>query len=100
MPYPGGNILSLASGGALYVRDPHETLVEEQLNNGAFFPLTDDDWKLILPYLVENERLFRIRVKEDLLTVDGEVRTPDEVYTKVAPARDEAVDAELEALGD
>ena len=26
MPYPGGNLLSLASGGAIYVRDPHRTL--------------------------------------------------------------------------
>jgi len=100
MPYPGGNLLSLASGGALYVRDPHKTLLDEQLNKGAFFPLTDDDWKLLLPYLDENERLFGVRVKEDLLTADGKVRAPEEVYTKVAPARDEVVDAELEVLGD
>ena len=30
MPYPGSNLLSLASGGAIYVRDPHRTLVDEQ----------------------------------------------------------------------
>ena len=35
MPYPGGNLLSLASGGAIYVRDPHRTLIDEQFNGGA-----------------------------------------------------------------
>ncbi len=100
MPYPGANLLSLASGGAIYVRDPKKTLVEDQLNNGMFLRLTDADWKLLLPYLEENERLFGIRIKEDLLTVDGEERSFGSVYRKVAPARDEEVEAELEALGD
>ena len=49
LPYPGGNLLSLASGGAIYVRDPHRTLVEDQLNGGMYGPLTEEDWKLILP---------------------------------------------------
>jgi len=35
-PYPGSNIFSLASGGAIYVRDPNRKLVEEQLNGGQF----------------------------------------------------------------
>ncbi len=47
MPYPGSNLLSLASGGAIYVRDPHRTLVDEQLNGGAYRPLRPADWKLI-----------------------------------------------------
>lgn len=46
-------------------------------------PLTDADWDLILPYLQENERLFDINIDKDLLTVDGEVRPPAEVYRKV-----------------
>ena len=71
MPYPGSNLLSLASGGAIYIRDPHRTLVDEQLNGGAYRPLVAADWKLILPYLEENERLFGIRIEQDLLTVDG-----------------------------
>ena len=58
LPYPGSNLLSLASGGAIYVRDPHRTLVDEQLNGGAYRPLGAADWKLILPYLEENQRLF------------------------------------------
>lgn len=84
-PYPGSNLFSLASGGAIYVRDPAKYLVEEQLNGGNFAPLTDRDWDLILPYLRENERLFDISV-DDLLTVDGRQRLPKEVYRKVAPS--------------
>lgn len=84
-PYPGSNLLSLASGGAIYIRDPHRALVEEQLNGGVYMPLGVDDWKLILPYLQENERLFGIGISADLLTVDGVLRSPADVYRKVAP---------------
>jgi len=83
-PYPGGNLFSLASGGAIYVRDLHHKVVDQQLNGGKFTALTQADWDLILPYLQENERLFGIKV-EDLLTVDGRQRAPVEVYRKVAP---------------
>jgi glutamate synthase domain-containing protein 1 len=89
-PYPGGSLFSLASGGAIYVRDPHRLISEDQLNGGAFAPLAEVDWRLVLPYLEENERLFGIRV-ESLLTVAGERRPPEQVYRKV-----EAV--ELKAL--
>lgn len=88
-PYAGSNLFSLASGGAIYVRDPHRLLDDEQLNGGEFTDLTDADWKLIEPYLEENERLFGIRTGR-LLTVDGEQRSPKEVYRKVTPARKEA----------
>ncbi|MBI4964926.1 MAG: glutamate synthase [Desulfomonile tiedjei] len=81
-PYPGSNLFSLASGGALYIRDPHRQMVEEQLNGGRFADLSDEDWHLIHPYLVENEKHFGIKV-EDLLTVDGVRRSPAEVYRKV-----------------
>jgi len=85
MPFAGGNLLSLASGGAIYIRDPKHTLVEEQLNEGEYLPFTDEDWKLIQPYLEENERLFGIDINNDLLTVDGALRKHGEVYRKVAP---------------
>lgn len=85
-PYPGSNIFSLASGGAIYVRDPHKYLVWEQLNGGNFFKMTDQDWDAILPYLQENERLFGITIDE-LLTVDGKRKKPGQVYRKVAPAK-------------
>ena len=100
LPYPGSNLLSLASGGAIYVRDPHRTLVEQQLNAGAYVSLSAADWKLILPYLQENERLFGIQIERDLLTVDGELRPPTDVYRKVVPIKDAEVEAEMEGMGD
>jgi hypothetical protein len=81
-PYPGGNLFSLASGGAIYIRDPFEIVDDRQLNGGRFTPLTEADWALIQPYLAENERLFGITVA-DLLRVDGVSRSPQEVYRKV-----------------
>jgi glutamate synthase domain-containing protein 1/glutamate synthase domain-containing protein 3 len=91
-PYPGSNLFSLASGGALYVRDPGQRLVKEQLNGGQFQQLANEDWETILPYLQENERLFGIKI-DALLTVDGAKRTPAEVYRKIAPAQTAAVPA-------
>jgi glutamate synthase domain-containing protein 1/glutamate synthase domain-containing protein 3 len=85
-PYPGSNLFSLASGGAIYIRDPHEKVVERQLNGGGFSPLGDKDWRLIRTYLDENERLFGIKMN-DLLTVDGSLRSPQEVYRKVSAVK-------------
>lgn len=81
-PYPGSNLFSLASGGAIYVRDPGRVLIEEQLNGGSFQAFGPADWELIRPYLEENERLFGIPV-EELLSVDGRVQGPDRIYRKV-----------------
>ncbi len=83
-PYPGGNLFSLASGGAIYVRDPHQTVIEPQLNGGELVDLTPEDWALIEPLLQRNAEHFGITV-ERLLTVDGEVRPPAAVYRKVQP---------------
>jgi glutamate synthase domain-containing protein 3 len=94
-PYPGSNIFSLASGGAIYVRDPAKTLVEQQLNGGMIAPLTKKDWELILPYLEENERLFQVAI-DDLLTVDGKRQRPQDVYRKVVPFVAGKVAEELE----
>ena len=82
-PYPGGNLFSLASGGAIYVRDPRKLVGEDQLNGGRISRLTEADWKLILPYLRENERLFNIPLEGFLLKVDGSTRPPEEVYRKI-----------------
>jgi len=84
-PYPGANLFSLASGGAIYVRDPFRFVNEHQLNGGEIVPMESKDWDLILPYLRENERLFGISIEEDLLSVEGEGRDPLEVYRKVRP---------------
>jgi glutamate synthase domain-containing protein 1/glutamate synthase domain-containing protein 3 len=85
-PYPGANLFSLASGGAIYIRDPHMKVVERQLNGGVFNPVTDKDWRLIRPYLEENERLFGVKVSE-LLTVDGSEKAPQDVYRKVSAVK-------------
>ena len=93
-PYPGSNLFSLASGGAIYVRDPLKTIDEEQLNGGEIVPLEARDWDLILPYLEENERLFGISIENDLLREEGKKRSALEVYRKVRPksAKDLAKD--------
>ena len=70
-PYPGSNLFSLASGGAIYARDPHHMIDDQQLNGGEVVDLENKDWDLILPYLKENERLFGISIEKDLLVVDG-----------------------------
>jgi len=84
-PYSGGNLFSLASGGAIYLRDPHGRVDEGQLNGGRFAPLSDRDWNLMEPYLRRNEALFGIAVT-DLLRVDGAVLPPEKVYRKVEVA--------------
>ncbi len=84
MPYPGSNLFSLASGGAIFVRDPYDKIVPEQLNGGQISTFSERDWDLILPYLQENERLFGISIEDHLLTVDGKRRNPDEVYRTIS----------------
>jgi glutamate synthase domain-containing protein 1/glutamate synthase domain-containing protein 3 len=100
-PYPGSNLFSLASGGAIYVRDPHAQVDEQQLNGGELVPLEEKDWDLILPYLKENENLFGIRIEDDLLRVNGEQRIPYDVYRKVRPKQTADVEADgLEEWGE
>jgi glutamate synthase domain-containing protein 3 len=82
-PYPGSNLFSLASGGAIYLRDPHHKVVVDQLNGGEFVDLSSADWELILPYLEENQNLFGISIENDLLTVNGEKKNYTEVFRKV-----------------
>jgi glutamate synthase domain-containing protein 1/glutamate synthase domain-containing protein 3 len=82
-PYPGSNLFSLASGGAIFARDPHRKLLEDQLNGGEFADFTDADWLLILPYLEENERLFGISIEKDILSVNGIQKKPSEVYRRI-----------------
>jgi glutamate synthase domain-containing protein 3 len=88
-PYPGGNLFSLASGGAIYVRDPQHKLSADQLNGGEFVPFEEQDWQVIAPYLEENERQFGISI-DDLL--NG--RSPNDVYRKIQPQAVRALQAE------
>jgi glutamate synthase domain-containing protein 1/glutamate synthase domain-containing protein 3 len=92
-PYPGGNLFSLASGGAIYVRDPLGKLTEDQLNGGEYVQLKEADWQLILPYLEENERLFGVQI-ERLLTVNGKRLPPEQVYRRIQPGKVRALQAE------
>jgi glutamate synthase domain-containing protein 3 len=92
-PYPGGNLFSLASGGAIYVRDPQGLLTEDQLNGGEYVELATEDWDLIKPYLQENERLFGISL-ERLLSVEGRLLAPNQVYRKIRPGAVRALQAE------
>ena len=71
---------------AIYVRDPNRKLVDEQLNGGEFARIAEADWKLIQPYLEENERLFGITV-DRLLTVADQRRAPQDVYRKIMPKK-------------
>ncbi len=92
-PYPGGNLFSLASGGAIFIRDPRRTVGEDQLNGGQFVAFEPGHWELILPLLKENERLFGIPV-ERLLRVDGEPRPPEAVYRAIYPGGHKALQPE------
>jgi len=87
IPYPGSNLFSLASGGAIFIRDPYKKIVEEQLNGGEITIFTERDWELILPYLKENERFFGISIDKHLLMVDGVRRRPEEVYRTIVAVR-------------
>ncbi|MEW6233161.1 MAG: glutamate synthase [Chloroflexota bacterium] len=92
-PYPGGNLFSLASGGAIYIRDPYRKVSEAQLNGGEFADLGERDWALINPYLEENERLFGIPLAR-LLEVSGVILSPHQVYRKIRPRAIRALQAE------
>ncbi len=93
-PYPGGNLFSLASGGAIFVRDPQGKLTDDQLNGGEFAPLDDADWELIQPHLEENERLLGVSVDELLAG-----QAPSEVYRKIIPQAVRALQAEEAWVG-
>ena len=97
-PYPGGNLFSLASGGAIYVRDPHKRLSDSQLNGGAFTEMTDEDWVVVEPVLLRNEEHFGIPLQR-LLTVGGELASPAEVYRKIVPVKSKTLHAEAAWAG-
>jgi glutamate synthase domain-containing protein 3 len=92
-PYPGGNLFSLASGGAIFVRDPYQKVNADQLNGGAFTELTEQHWDLIRPVLEENEKHLGITI-DRLLEVDGVSMQPAQVYRAIVPIATEALQPE------
>ncbi len=81
-PYAGSNLFSLASGGAIYLRDPRGVVDASQLNGGRFAQLQAADWSLLETCLRTNEAAFGIPV-DRLLSFDGVRLPPERVYRKV-----------------
>src|SRR2546427_10601393 len=50
-PYPGSNLFSLASGGAIFIRDSSRKVSCEQMNEGQLAEVTKNDWGLVLTLL-------------------------------------------------
>jgi glutamate synthase domain-containing protein 1/glutamate synthase domain-containing protein 3 len=92
-PFPGNNLFSLASGGAIYIRDPEHQLDEGQLNGGEFAEITPADQELILPYLEENAQLFAIPLSR-LLEKEGKQLTLSQAYRKIVPSSIHFIDPE------
>lgn len=92
-PYPGSNLFSLSSGGAIYIRDPAQRVTKAQVNGGEFVAMTDQDADLIMPYLKENEELFHIPVSR-LLEHSGNARSINSIYRKIAPSHHHALQQE------
>src|SRR3989337_2584183 len=97
-PYPGGNLFSLASGGAIFLRDPLRLVGEDQLNGGQFARFEPRHWEAILPTLEENARLFHIPI-ERLLESQGRSLLPEQVYRVVVPAGHQALQPEQAWVG-
>ena len=89
-PYPGSNLFSLPSGGAIYIRDPEHKVTKGQLNGGEFVDVTVQDWELLLPYLEENNRHFDLTV-ERLLQYREKAFAFHQIYRKINPILARAV---------
>ena len=68
------------------------------MNGGEFVDLAEEDWALIEDMLVENQHHFGIPLAR-LLTVDGELRAPAEVYRKIIPLKNMALSVETAWAG-
>jgi glutamate synthase domain-containing protein 1 len=90
-PFPGGNLFSLASGGAIYVRDPEKLVEEDQLNGGRFTRPDQQDWNVIRPYLETNQLLFGINVESGLLRKGDLPLDWSQAYRKIEAVQLEAL---------
>jgi hypothetical protein len=66
---------------------------EDQLNGGGFIAFKEAHWEIIRPLLEENERLFGIPVNW-MLSVEGRLRRPEEVYRAIFPSQHTALQPE------
>ncbi len=81
-PYPGSHLFSLASGGAIYLRDLRGVVDASQLNGGRCAQLQAADWSRLETCLRTNEAAFGIPV-DRLLSFDGTRLPPERVYRRV-----------------
>jgi len=79
-PYPGGNLFSLASGGAIYIYDPHTKVEDNQLHGVKLVNLMQQDVDLVETYLKENTKLFAFNHY-------GEKEQIMQYYVKVEPRK-------------
>jgi transposase len=63
------------------------------LNGGDFTELSEADWAVIEPLLIENEEHFGIPMAS-LLSVDGEMKAPADIYRKIIPLKNKALSVE------
>lgn len=78
-------MLSLASGGAIFIGYPHQKVSSEQLNGERLADFTMKDLEVILSFLDENEKLSGISIEKDLLTVHDKLLDSMRVYRKIEP---------------
>jgi hypothetical protein len=60
--------------------------------------MTDEDWAVVEPMLQRNEEHFDIPMQR-LLTVEGELTSPAEVYRKIIPVKSKILHAEAAWAG-
>src|SRR2546427_10457316 len=56
-PYPGGNLFSLASGGALFIPGPHRNVSRDSLNGGRLVDSNPKNLELVFANLAGNEAM-------------------------------------------
>ncbi len=83
--YSGGNLFSLAAGGAIYLRDPYDTVHEDQLHGGEFIELSINDFDLIHQYLMNNLDLFGFSVSTEKDETNHDVYL--KAYKKIIPLK-------------
>lgn len=85
-PYPGSNLFSLASGGAIYIRDPFKRIGINQLNGGQLKPVSSEDRKILEKFLKRNKTYFGFDLNKRVLETPMDFN-PLAIYRKIEPIR-------------